>query len=416
MGSWRLPLTIVILVAVGCSDEKEPPVPIDVKITTFNIGLAGSFVPNEAARRPKVIEALANSTDDIICVQEAWFAADKAAIKAAVANKYPHTLSFETNLDTPIDDPKGADGTVPPAPPDAPCAKQLMGLNAAVDCLKNNCSDSSGAGEDARVSSASCVSTNCTGPVASLLGGADKRCYGCVLANTPAATFAAMRSECGTNPKGGLAFGGQSSVMILSRFPISEPAQHVLPGTWNRRTIARGTVALPNGASVDVYCNHLTPVFLDPLLFYTGQYGGGKDDKAGWEAENLLQVNKLIAWQKTRADKRAVILGDMNVTRKEGAVTGEYALASLQLFEATYTPGNAAGYTPICTYCGGENPNIPATDTEKSWLDRIFLANIPASAVKTTERIYTESTVDGASGKVPLSDHYGLRSTITFAP
>ncbi len=429
-------LVSVVLVAVGCSSESTatPPAdtgtgsdagsdtpvvtgPLDLKVETFNIGLAGSFVPNEAARRPKLMEALAKYDADVVCLQEVWTASDKTALKAAVAATYPYAVSFETNLETPIDDPKDATGTVPPALTTAPCAAQAAEMTAAVDCIKSSCNTVAGS-EDGLVTSSTCVSTNCAGAIIPLRGAGENRCYGCLLANTPASSFKAMRAECGTNPKGGLGFSGQSSVMIISKHPLSEPAQQVFPSTWLRRNVARATVAVPNGAAVDIYCNHLTPVFLDPLYNYTGQYGGGNTDAKGWEAENLLQANKLITWQKTRGDKKAILLGDMNISRMEGAVPVGYALETLALFEKTYVNGIAAGYTPLCTYCGGpgENPNIPEGDTEKSWLDRIYLANIAATAVKSSARTFTEATVDGATGKVPLSDHYGVRSVITIAP
>ena len=49
--------------------------------------------------------------------------------------------------------------------------------------------------------------------------------------------------------------------MILSRHPLKNVVNWVIPGTWNRRTILSATVERPNGEALDTYCNHLTPIF-----------------------------------------------------------------------------------------------------------------------------------------------------------
>ncbi len=387
--------------------------PIDVTIDTFNVALAGAFVPNEAARRPKIVEALAAHDADVVCLQEVWTEADKTAIAEAAKGAYPHVVRFETDLATPIDDPTDHDGNVVTPPSTAPCADPALNtaLGDGIDCLKANCNTIPGS-EDGQTTSAKCASDSCVAHVATLLGADDKRCYGCLLANIPASSFAQMRTECGTNPNGGLAFGGRNGVMILSKHPLTESAMHVLPATWNRRIIARATVNLPNGAKVDVHCNHVAPLFNDPLYLYTGQYGKGATDKQGWANEQILHAKKMIAFQKTRPDARAILLGDLNASREEGDIEGEGS-ATLDELEAVYDEAIAPGYTPACTFCD-DNPNTGGG--ENTWLDRIFLSGIPKSAVKSSARLFTEATVDGATGKVPISDHYGYRVVVEIAP
>ena len=119
----------------GCGDS-EPSLAID----TFNVALAGFFIPFEAERRPFIVDAIANSNADILCLQEVWDQTDKVAIKDAAADTYPHTAFFEDDLDTPIDDATDQDGQVPPAPTEAPCAGEPLtsDMNALVDCLRHS--------------------------------------------------------------------------------------------------------------------------------------------------------------------------------------------------------------------------------------------------------------------------------------
>ena len=102
--------------------------------------------------------------------------------------------------------------------------------------------------------------------------------------------------------------------MILSRYPLKDEVNWVIPGTWNRRVIMSATAELPGDTELDVYCNHLTPIF-DSIAFpYTGQYGLGETDAAGWEAEQAASSAKAhrLRGSQTSGERPAVILGDLN--------------------------------------------------------------------------------------------------------
>ena len=295
----------------GCSEDAPPSEPIEVTVDTFNVALAGAFIPYESERRQPIVEAIAATESDIICLQEVWEQADKELIRDGVIAAYPHSAFFENDLDTPLDDPTDQDGEVPPAPTGVPCPDEqasdgmnvLDQMNQAVDCLVENCSTTPDAtppeDELGRTISAECASANCVGQVAGLLFGdaVQQRCYACVITQLPTSTFGTMRESCATVVNQDLAFGGQNGVMILSRHPLKNVVNWVIPGTWNRRTILSATVELPNGEELDTYCNHLTPIFdAQPIntFPYTGQYGDGMTGAAGWQAEQELQAQKLI--------------------------------------------------------------------------------------------------------------------------
>ena len=226
-----------------------------------------------------------------------------------------------------------------------------------------------------------------------------------------------MRATCPTVVNQDLAFGGQNGVMILSRHPLKNTENWVIPGTWNRRSILRATVELPNGAELDTYCNHLTPIFSIPpsginTFPYTGQYGDGMTGPEGWTAEQELQVPKLINYVASKSNNRpAVILGDFNsgLGYPEQDIVGE-SEETFNMLAAAYTPAYTADYTPQCTFCTSN----PVTDTQFSiWYDHIFLSNLPLSAVKETARIFDQDVVPVEGDMlVPLSDHFGMRSVI----
>jgi len=408
---------LLVLGACSSSDREAE----DVTIDTFNVALAGAFIPYEAERRQPLAEAIAGMDSDVVCLQEVWTQADKELIRDMAVGNFPYSALFEDDLDTPVDDPTDQMGEIPQAPTTVPCPDIEVSdgvtivdqMNEAVDCVAENCSTIPGS-EDGRTTSASCASTNCVGAVAALLFGdaQQQRCYSCVVPQLPTSTFAEIRSSCPTVVNQDLAFDGQNGVMILSRYPLSDQENWVMPGTWNRRTILRATVTLPNGASLDAYCNHLTPIFDDFTFPYTGQYGEGNTDAAGWEAEQYLQAQKLIAFVQDRSgDSPAVILGDLNAGRAYPAQgISEEGADTLSLLEATFPAALATDYEPLCTFC----EDNPVTDTTSSvWIDHILLNGLASDAVQSTVRTFDEAVVPvGGDELVPLSDHYGLRSVI----
>ena len=425
-----LAITSIFILALGCGEsspnqEREPE---EIIVDAFNVALAGSFIPYEAERRQPIAEAIAAHDADILCLQEVWTQADKELIRDAAAAAFPHSVFFENDLDTPVDDPTDQRGEIPPAPTTVPCPDEIFGddeltikeqMDDAIDCVRDNCSTIPDS-DEGRTTSSACASSACSIAVAPLLFGSDpqhQRCYACVVPQLPTATFAEMRASCPTVVNQDLAFGGQNGVMILSRHPLENTENWVIPGTWNRRSILKATVELPNGAELDTYCNHLTPIFTVPpnsinTFPYTGQSGNGMTGPEGWQAEQELQAQKLIDYVAARSnDRPAVILGDFNagLAYPEQEIVGE-GEETFNILEAAYTPAYTADYTPLCTFCSTN----PVTDTEASvWIDHIFLYNLAESAVSSAARIFDEDVVPVEGDMlVPLSDHFGMRTVL----
>lgn len=403
----------VAIGVAGCGDDA--PDPVDIRVDTLNVALAGAFIPEEAARRPAVIEALRASESDIVCLQEVWQQSDKDMIAAAVAETFPHSVSFETDFDTPVDDPTDQNGMIPPTFSEGPCVGFETELEAAVQCIQDNCN--TGSGSDGRTTSTQCAEENCVESVATILLGGDAalRCYACMSTSLPTETFDDIRNLCQTEPNAVVSYRGQSGVMILSRHPLRDPEAFIMPGTWLKRPVATATAELPGGHEVDVYCNHLTPIF-DGLAFpYTGQYGDDRVGREGWAAEQLLQAEKLLAFVNRRSgtERPGIILGDLNAGRAfpEQGIFAEGA-ATLDLLETQLVQAVAPGLVPRCTHC--PDNAVAGEDTPPVWIDHIYLHNLGAEAVVSSEFTYTEATVSTPSGMIPISDHYGFRSVITI--
>jgi endonuclease/exonuclease/phosphatase family metal-dependent hydrolase len=205
--------------------------------------------------------------------------------------------------------------------------------------------------------------------------------------------------------------------MILSRHPVVESWDFVMPGTWNRRIVAGATVELPNGAEVDVYCNHLTPAFDSMAFPYTGQYGEGNIDQSGWAAEQRLQATRLAEQVEAETGEGvALILGDFNTGRAAAEGILPEAVETMDVLEAAFTPAVASGYEPVCTHCPDNANTLGLADPV--WIDHIFMTGLDPAAVRSTERTFVEPVVpvEGDPSSVPLSDHYGLRSVLDVEP
>lgn len=414
---------------VGCSSSNSPEPsnvdagadtfvsgPIDLQIDTYNVALAGTGVDVEAERRPVLLTELGKLSGDIVCLQEVWQESDKLAVRDAMKAHYAYAAWPKTDRTTKIDDPTDQEGKTPPAPK-APCAGLESELDTGIACLANNCSTIPGSAEG-KVTTTSCAKEKCVADVVGLFGADDKTCYSCLATNLASEKIKDIAGACKTPgyPQG---FGGQSSPMLLSKYPLTDVEQRVVPGCWQQRSVIRATANLPNGAKLDVYCNHLSPVIDDAFIPYTCPWGGtATADKDRWAAEQLLQAQKIIAWSQTRPKGRLVFLGDLNASPVVPSDTTiqSYGTATLDLLGKTWVEALAASYTPKCTFC---RSNPLTKDTENTWLDHVFLGSIDKSAVKSTTVTFDQAIVDTptyTAKKVPTSDHFGIRTVVTIAP
>jgi endonuclease/exonuclease/phosphatase family metal-dependent hydrolase len=413
-------LLALVATVLACSAEPTPA-STQVVIDSFNVGLAGAFIPFEPQRRAAVGAAIAQMPSDIVCIQEAWREEDKDAIVAATRTRFPHVARARHDLESTVTAGFDLDPMCPVAPArtGAPCAS--MALRAALDeglqCLARSCSTMPGS-EMGQTTSTACAASMCVGQVGALITSTEPdalRCYGCLATALPTETIGSIRGLCTANANAGLAFGGRSGVMILSRHPLSEVETVVIPGTWNRRVITRATASLPSGRRVAVYCNHLSPVFNGVTFPYTGRHGCDRIGAEGWATEQLAQARRLVTWvNQTAGTTPAVVLGDFNTSPMGvNGITPE-APDTYNYLRMQLTPAQPQGYVPRCTYCPDNALNGMRTDPV--WIDHIFLKNLTTTAVRSYELTFTDASVvvPAAPGRVHLSDHYGVRATLTL--
>ncbi len=413
----RIACTLALgLLAPACADDATPaPTGPTVTVETFNVGLAGAFIPFEPQRRAAVGPALAQNPSDIVCLQEVWREEDKDAIATAVRGTFPHVARARHNLDTRADVELEPGCAVPAAPTTPPCGSMELRatLDAGLRCLAANCSTMPGS-EMGMTTSTGCAAMRCVTEVGGLFGSPDAlRCYGCLATALPTDSIASIRALCTGNVNAGLAFGGQSGVMILSKHPLTDVQTLVIPGTWNRRVITRATATLPGNRRVAVYCNHLTPEFSGLTYPYTGRYGCNQTTREGWATEQLAQARRLARFvTETAGTTPAVVLGDFNTGPMSEGIAAE-AVATYDFLRMQFTPAVPAGYQPRCTFC---RDNFLTGASSDVWIDHIFLKNFPQSATRSLARTYTEASVavPMAPNRVSVSDHYGLRAVLSL--
>ncbi|MGH7294046.1 MAG: hypothetical protein ACRELB_03890, partial [Polyangiaceae bacterium] len=278
--------------------------PIDFQVTTYDAFLFGPFAVHPSARRQPMFDALAQLPSDLVCVTNVLSDADKATLVATAfdAGHLIYPKWFADTPDTPVDDPTDQNGSVPP-PRTAPActsATDQSNLASALDCLSANCANPDGSGtvqEDATT----CIAKSCTTPLETIIT-LSPACWGCAIGELQSeATFAMTSTECTTDPKAGLVGNGASGIVMLSRHPLLDTWQYVLPSTGTRSGLVGATVSLQNGATLDVVCGQTTTPGDGAILPYTGQYGDGLGTGAqAWQAELLLQTDKVVTFVKNR--------------------------------------------------------------------------------------------------------------------
>lgn len=204
---WWAALSGMGLLLLACEDPEED----GLAVGTYNAGLAPGFVPFTEERTPLTIQALADESFDVLCVQEVWTPAAVEALQSATSERYPHTFFPEP-------DPGELLSTGPA------CEADALGPLAA--CLQANCA------ELPTDQLAGCVTVEC----ATELGELDMACSTCLAANI-GATFEAIAATCTTQPSSAFAFGGSFGTGLLSRYELRDLDFLLLDSTFNRRGV-----------------------------------------------------------------------------------------------------------------------------------------------------------------------------------
>lgn len=415
--------------------------PRDLEVDVFNTNLTDIFTPYITERRAPILAAIRNLKSDVVCLNEVYDPADMTAILAEAAqNEYlPYAVtsaelvasgSYDSVL-TPLDGPE------PTYETPACGAEHAADLDAMLAAVEAECTVERDGGHHFR--SPGEVASDCmtdavvSNDVLDLLAGdlAAKTCWMCALTNLAGdRSTEETRTRCteGVEREDRFIYDGSVGLVVLSRFPIAEPFLRILPATDWARGVIRAPLDVGNGVTLDFYCTSLNVVDDQTTLPYTGYYGNGETLAAGGLAEQQLEVQRIIDFvtERTPASGRAILAGTFYAgPAAEGSDGTELVQAeNAQLYEllaGTYSPLVAASYEPACTVCV-DNPagGTHVSGAARTWTTHLFGRGVFQHDVLKTERTFTEPVIPVTDAndeaiEIPLSQHYGLRSTIRIA-
>jgi hypothetical protein len=418
--------------------------PIDVAFESFMPVLDGVFSPVEDQRRQPILDALPSFDSDVLCIGELPRQSDKLLFANALAPTYPNAFFVQQDETAVPDDPTDIDGNVPTPPSTPPCASSTTKMDALLSCLESKCSTVPGS-DQGSLSAGNCIQSECTASSISLLFGSadDKRCFDGVLYGTfDSSTYATIRTAVTTDPLSGLAFGGQNTVFLASRYPFDETKLVTLPATGWRVSVLFARVHLPNDSTIDVYCNDLqTSYRATTTQPYVGAYGAGPSMDA-WTNENRLEgikLRNLVA--SLSGASPAIVMGEFfqgpSYTSGAETILSGVAEPSFDEMTAVLGLGVPIGYVPQCTSCT-TNP-MDEIMGENFWTEHVFLNAVSQGDARGVTMTHTDPVVPisptgagGASGAggaagsagagggsstlYPLAPRWGFRSVISVRP
>jgi hypothetical protein len=400
--------------ATPCVETALPTLSVDV----FNVGLYGANAPDESGRRPAIQQAIAKRDADLACILEAGRQLDRDAIIAAArSGAFPYATTATTDLGTPFTDPRNQSGATPAPPASPACAGSVSAqqVDDAFTCMADHCSTKPGDASGTIQGTTDCLSSHCAVKLAPLFAGTidQQRCFDCIVDNVTAdRTYEDSKTACTTDARRPLAFGGENPSMILSRYPLANADVFVLPSTNFRRSVLYAEVELQKGATVDFYCAQFSSPLLDADLPYTGDYSGG-DPAHGYDGEQLLQANELIAWVKRKSGNRpTIIAGDWHAsvafTQSGAKVIDDLNPQTILSLRDAFQEAIAPSWTPTCTYCPSPmNPYNGGFKVGYAFAST-YLFNWPAKATTDEALLFTDAIIPTATGSEMLSPSFGL--------
>lgn len=394
-----LALAAALLITSDSRPPRPPPIPPppsppegtcetspSFNAVTWNVALAPGMNRLSTPRAAPVADALRDLDADVVCIEEAWLAADKARIVAALASRLPH--AFFTDTSGTGEDPADACDT--------------DDLGSLAECAREKCSN---AGEDSTL----CAMAECGSDLLGLYL-RHKQCLNCLAAGV-GKPFDAIMAACTDGKHASRVYGGQNGLVLLSRFPLHDREMLMLPASGANRPVLVATMDMPGRPPVEVACTHLSsPQRVPPM------HSGYET----WEDEQEAQIAIASARLASRSSGRPVVfLGDMNFGQEHGrdvvAMSRDVWLFANRLgFESPA----AFVEPPMCSVCAGNN----LRDTQMNqFIDHVLLRN-PAEGPRIvaceTDRLFDRpvTVTDGAGNPVStyLSDHYGIRVRLSY--
>ena len=357
----------------------------ELTITTWNLGLAHSYVRYATQRIPHIIEALKNHDTDVLCVQELWNQEDIDTIKNALKDNYAYNFVMPFKQ-------KMAD-QVP-----ACSFYRLFGPHSAGLCLISKCRKKIGD------ELTDCVLNTC-GNAIDKLKKEDRICAEAFFAQVGKSTMKGFLTVLNPFKKTGLfTYEGSNGLAIFSKYPLLDVTGFNMDNqsTLSRRSVLYANVKKEN-QNHHVACTHLSANLSN--VPYTGIF-------ESWVDESYHQAKMMTVLVEEKAKTEPIFLaGDFNCSFED--------LSAGIAPEATKTCGHflKEGYFSSmleqaeCTFCDANTLVLDAWEKDKM-IDHIFVKNVDPS--KLTAQVIMKDLVtikdeNGLETLSNISDHFGIK-------
>lgn len=361
--------------------------PSDIDVVTFNTGLGPGIVGLSSPRAPHVVDAVAATHFDVMCLQEVWTDGDRDAIIARLGLP-PENVLFARTVGV------GETG-------EDRCS------NSDIDRLEACTAKKCAGVDDEEVTG--CAMAQCHSALTGIFLG-NRECLNCLaaMAGHPADI---TRRVCTTRGASRI-YGGRNGVILVSRWPLLDREAILIPASNANRVALFARVDVPGHGPVELACTHISSDQEIP------PYHSGYDT---WDEEKEAQLAIISDRLNARAAGRPqLFVGDMNFGGARGAtVKDESGWVWYDAHERGFV--DPAGYTvpELCSMCSG-NSFVGHRDRSEL-IDHALLRDPPGGLELTptcVERLFDRPVVvtgyHGEDVTTNLSDHYGIRVKFRF--
>lgn len=337
----------------------------ELEYTTYNLGLVDAVGLREQRIGP-LVDALRESSSDVICMQEVWSDEDATRIADELADSYPHSLREVTKSD---DHSWFACSVFQ--------VGDLFSLNS---CTKDKCIDKG-------ISLFECIKEQslCANEYDDL----PEKCQFCISANTsnPAACVYGRTSR--------YANEGRNGLLMLSKHEIEEAEYSAFDTQLIKRGILSGYVA-----GNKVQCTHMTADLSRVPYPSDAKY-------ASWKEEHRASID--VMRDAAGEGECTVLMGDLNsgLADAEAGLDSELA-DNFRALEAAGFQDQFEG-DDLCTHCA-DNPLVGGEHSAR--IDHVLMKGCDDRYSSSYQRVYEAPiqvrTDSGNEVETALSDHYGI--------
>ncbi len=408
--------------------------PRTLVVDTLNLQISGSFSRGVTERLPSILKAISKLDSDVACITNVYSHKEKQAVIDASKAQFKYVYSPDSTWATPVEDPRDLDGTVPVMPTEPPCTTSKAKLDGLVDCVRDFCSTKLGSEDAVSIQlPTECITEKCFHLAAPLISGTPEaqRCWICAVGQYLSyETMASIRDLCSTNPKASMwAFRQNTGLAMLSRLPLENASFRIFPQSFGWvHSVARASLRVDDETLVDYYCTEAQTIQHDCAFQPRhGEYWGGQNDcEAGTRREQTLHLKQLVAYVYDKSSKtrnRVIVSGDLNTGPAYGSTLAPVEPENFEIISKAFSLGFVPGKDPDCTDCA-DNPILTPPGvvvTGPNTRMRFHLMQfMPITDVRDSITTHKEPVVDvdwgNGSKRVPISQHYGLRSFIRIHP